>query len=124
MTIRQHRILKAVKQLLLKKQKQDSSESLYDCMLISFHSGAEGLKRCDTEDIVIFELYELAALGFLKVGGRREDTQYALGICITRKGVVAEGDFWRDTLFFWLKNIIIPAAVSIVVSLISYALIN
>ena len=124
MTIRQHRILKAIKQKLLEENKNNSSKSLYDQRIYSFQSGADGLHRRDTEEIATVESFALEALGFLKVVDLGGDAQFPVFIQITKQGVVAESDFWRDTLILWIKNIIVPAGVSIVVSLIVNTLIS
>ncbi len=124
MTIRQHRILKVVKQQLLDEHKRDTSKSLYEYSLLTLPCGTVGLHRRDTDEVLAVELNALDALSFLKVIKYKDGTLSSMGIQITKQGVVAESDFWRDTLILWIKNIIVPAAVSIVVSLISYALIN
>jgi len=124
MTLRQHRILKVAKQQLLHEYERDSSKSIYEHILLTLTCGTAGLYKRDTDDVIAVELNALDAQNFLKVIKYKDGTLSSMGIQITKQGAIAESDFWRDTIILWVKNIFIPAVVSIVVSIVVNALIS
>ena len=118
MTYNQYKLLKGLYDLN-PKMNDEQKYSLH------FVSDIEKKTKMSTEDILAVAK-ELEQLGFVNLGQNKEDAKERGGyihlIRITYSGVVAQKKYISNTALSWLRNIVIPAIVSIACSLIVHYL--
>ena len=118
MTYNQYRLLKG----LLELNPKMNDEQKYS---LHFISDVEKEAKMPT-DTVLAVAKELEQLGFVELAQNRKDATERSGyihlIRITYSGAVAKKNYIANIVLSWLRNIIIPAAVSIVCSLIVHFL--
>ena len=118
MTYKQYKLLKGLYDLN-SKMNDEQKYSLH------FISDVEKKTRMPIEDVLAVAK-ELELLGFVNLAQNKEDAKERGGyihlIRITYSGVLAQKNYIFNTTLSWLRNIIIPAIVSIVCSLIVYHL--
>lgn len=118
MTYNQYKLLKSLFDLD-HKMNDEQKYSLH------FISDVEKKTKMSTEDVLAVA-NELEKLGFVNLARNKQDAKERGGyihlIRITYNGVVAQKNYISNTALSCLRNIVIPAVVSIVCSLIVHHL--
>ena len=114
MTFKQYRLLRGL-YTLSPKMNDEQKYALH------FVDDIKKATKLSKEDVLTASL-ELASLGFVRLGQNREDAKersgYIHAVTITYSGVVAKNEYIKSQILSLLRNIIIPAVVSIACSLI------
>lgn len=74
------------------------------------------LKEKYSDDVLIYELHDLGEHEYVRIDGN--DKNKVLYYSVNVKGIVAVEDYYKSLIWKSVRNIIIPAIVSIIVSLI------
>lgn len=105
------------------KKLYELSPKMQDDQKYSMHFVSDVEKATEyTKDDVLTLALDLAKKDYVKLGQNKEDAKERSGyihtICITYRGVFAMKKYKSDKVWSMIRNIIIPAVVSIIVSVV------